>query len=388
MKQSVKRSAVAVSFALGLAAVGGVAATHGPMAAPKVQVAPARLGDLQPEVFGIGTVEARLSYVIGPTSAGRVAALHVDHGDTVKAGQLLGEIDPVDLEERVQGALLSSQRAKLAVAALEAQVREADSRHKLALANAERYRDLVTRNFVSREAAEARQHEADMARAALDGAKASLEAARRDAARTEAELRGIARQRENLKLISPADGIVVSREAEPGNTVVAGQAVLRVIDPRSLWVRARLDQASSKGLRLGQPAQIVLRSRQDVAWKGRVARIEIQSDSLTEERLVDIAFDEMPPERFTGELAEVTVRLEPLKNALFIPTAAVRRLNGRTGVWRVENDRVRFYPVTTGTQTPDGRTQVVDGLLAGDGVIVYAPTDLNEGAKVRIGKTT
>ncbi len=386
MKAGFKRYLVPVGAVAGLFTVAWIAMTHGPMAVPEVKTIAAELGDLHPSVFGVGTVEARLSYAVGPTQAGRVLSVRVDHGDSVKAGQVMGEIDPVDLDERMKGAALAMQRARLNVESAEAQLREAASRHKQAQASAQRYQDLVAKHFVSQEAAESRRNDADIARAALDASKSNLEAIRRDMAKAGSERDGIALQRANLKLVSPVDGLVVAREAEAGNTVVAGQAVVRVIDPASLWVKARMDQSSSRGLQPGLPAEIVLRSRQGIALQGRVARVDIQSDSLTEERLVNVVFDQKPSEIFVGELAEVTVKLASLNNVLFVPSAAVRRVQNKTGVWLVEAGKARFSPVTIGVQTLDGRTQILNGLKSGVAVIVYSPVDLEEGKKVKAGK--
>ena len=74
----------------------------------------------------------------------------------------------------------------------------------------------------------------------------------------------------------------MSREAEPGSTVVAGQAVLRVIDPASLWIRARFDQARSGALAADLATTVVLRSKEQQSLTGRVARVEMQGDSVTE----------------------------------------------------------------------------------------------------------
>jgi HlyD family secretion protein len=56
---------------------------------------------LTPAVFGIGTVQARRSWIVGPTTAGRVLSVRADVGDAVKAGQLLADMDPVDLDQRL-----------------------------------------------------------------------------------------------------------------------------------------------------------------------------------------------------------------------------------------------------------------------------------------------
>ena len=87
-----------------LLAFGWVATRSGPLAPVKVTVTKVVKGDVAPSLFGIGTVEARRAFLIGPTAAGRVRRVLVDVGDRVVAGQLLAEMDPVDLDARVGSA--------------------------------------------------------------------------------------------------------------------------------------------------------------------------------------------------------------------------------------------------------------------------------------------
>jgi HlyD family secretion protein len=363
------------------------AATRGPLAPGVVEMAAATEAELASSVFGIGTVEARHSYAIGPTQAGRVSRVHVDHGDAVKAGKVLAEIDPVDLIERLKSAESAAERARHAVQVAEAQEREAHSRRAIASANAVRYHDLVQKNFVSREAAEIRVSEASAAQAGQEAAQAALLAARKDVERALQDRAALARQLGNLRLTSPVDGIVIARDAEPGTTVVAGQAVVRIIDPGSLWVRARIDQSRASGLAPGLSADIVLRSNPGNPIPGEVARVEIQSDAVAEERIVAVAFT-APPPLSVGELAEVTIHRGKGSRGVVVPSAAVKRVNGRSGVWQMVDGRTRFRPVRTGVQTLDGLTEVTDGLAAGESVIVYSSVQLREGVRVRIGRVS
>lgn len=350
--------AIGGAAALAVAALAWLAMERGPLATVEVRTAQAAVAELRPTVFGVGTVEARFAYSIGPTQAGRVLKMHVDHGDTVRAGQLVAEMDPVDLSERARSA--------------EAQAREAESRARTAQASFERYRDLAARKFVSAEAADARRNEADVAAGALAAARATAQGARA--------------QLGNSRLTSPVDGIVVAREAEPGSTLVAGQAALRIVDPRSLWIMARIDQGRARGLRVGQKASIELRSARSQMLPGTVARIDLQSDAVTEERLVAVQLDEAPATLFLGELAEVTIRLPAVADALAVPSAAISRRNGGSGVWQVAGGRTRFVPVVAGVQTADGSTQILEGLAAGDEVIVHSTALLQEDMRVRIKK--
>ena len=122
-----------------LLAFGWVATKTGPFAPIKVTVTQVVKGKVAPDLFGIGTVEARRAYLIGPTTAGRVRRVLVDVGETVRAGQLLAEMDPVDLDNRVASAVAAVARGRSVVTAAEAQERDARSRQELAAAEARRY---------------------------------------------------------------------------------------------------------------------------------------------------------------------------------------------------------------------------------------------------------
>lgn len=374
---------------IGLVVAGGLSAlaiTRGPLAPTLVSVATAKRATLVPSVFGIGTIEARYAFAIGPTQAARVLKVFVDHGDRVKAGQLLAELDPVDLRERVASADAALARAQQSVRTAQAQIREASSRHALALANASRYRELAQKNFVSKEAADVRQNESNVTLAAVEATQSALAAAERDTDRLSAERRALDKQLANLRLVAPSAGIVVGRMAEPGTTVVAGQAVIRLIDPQSVWLRARIDQAQAGALEEGQAARIVLRSTQDAVLDGRVARIDIQSDTVTEERIVYVEFAAMPATLTTGELAEVTIKQMPIAGAVVAPSAAIKRIEQRTGVWRIVEGRVQFAPVRIGVRTLEGVTQVLEGLSEGDEVVVHSSTLLRDAMRVRVSE--
>ena len=110
----------------------------GPLAPIKVTVAHATEGQLSPAIFGIGTVEARRSWMVGPTVPGRVLSVKVDVGDTVRAWQLLAEMDPVDLDQRLAALDASLARADSSRQSALAQVQDATARRALAVANTQR----------------------------------------------------------------------------------------------------------------------------------------------------------------------------------------------------------------------------------------------------------
>jgi HlyD family secretion protein len=361
-----------------------VALRTGPLAPTRVTVVKAEQGVLEPSLFGIGTVEAQRSYAIGPTAAARVRRVAVDVGEAVGAGQLLAEMDPIDLDERVASVEASIARAQSAIVAADALRTDAQARRVLAAANARRNEELGAQDFISAFAVESRRQELASADAGLASAQANAAAARQEHKRLLAERAALQRQRDNLRLVAPAAGVVVTREAEAGSTLVAGQALLRLIDPATLWVRVRLDQGRSAGLAQGLPAQIALRSDPEHTVPGRVARIEAISDSVTEERIAQVAFERVPPGVSIGELAEVTLTLPRSQPSLLLPNASVKRRGDETGVWRRDGNTLRFVPVRLGAAGLDGRVQVLEGLAAGDEVVVHSEKDLSGTSRIQV----
>lgn len=361
---------IAVIFPL-LVLFAYVALRSGPLAPVAVTTTMVETKALAPALFGIGTVEARHTYKIGPTVAARVKQLLVDVGDVVKPGQLLGEMEPVDLNDRI---LAQDAAVKSAAAAL----REAESRQAYAAAEARRHEQLLAKKLASEELVAGKRQE-------LKIADAALEAAREDLSRSHHDHRALIAQRDNLKLVAPVAGLVVAREADPGTTMIAGQAVIQLIDPESLWINARFDQISASGLAAQLPSSVALRSRGGQTLPGQVLRTEPLADPVTEETLAKVVFERLPePLPPLGELAEVTVQLPALPAAPVIPNAAVRRIDGQLGVWKLSGDGLRFTPVQLGASDLDGQVQVRSGLAAGDRVVVYSEKSLSAASRIHV----
>ncbi|OGQ97283.1 MAG: efflux transporter periplasmic adaptor subunit [Deltaproteobacteria bacterium RIFOXYD12_FULL_57_12] len=347
-----------------------VALRSGPLAPVPVTVATVENRSIAPALFGIGTVEARATFKIGPTFAGRVKRLDVQVGDQVRAGQILGEMDRVDLDDRIHAQKATVQRAK-------AQLREAQARQEYAATQARRYEQLLAARSTSEEIVVSKKYE-------LQVAEAVLNAAREELARVSADREALNAQRNNLQLVAPVDGLVVLRDAEPGTTVVAGQAVVELIDPKSLWVNVRFDQIHARGLTANLSAQIVLRS-QAGELTGHVLRVEPLADAVTEEMLAKVVFSQLPDSLpSVGELVEVTIALPALPEAPVIPNAAIQRSNGSLGVWQVMNGDMRFTPVLLGAADLDGHVQIHEGLKIGDRVVVYSAKALSTRSRIDV----
>lgn len=362
-----------------------VALRSGPMTPIPVTVAMVENQAIMPALFGIGTVEARYTYRIGPTFTGRVKQVSVDVGDRVSAGQLLGEMDPVDLDDRVAALAAALKRAKAQVTVAETKTADAMVRMTYAETQARRYEQLFAVRTVSAELLDAKRQERAVAETSLAGARADLDAIRHEQTRVRLDRDALVKQRANLRLIAPADGFVVSRQVEPGSTVVVGQSVVEVVDPKNLWINVRFDQLNASGLQSALSCQIMLRSQDGRSLAGQVLRVEPLADSVTEEILAKVIFDDIPTLLpAIGELAEVTVALPALPPGPSIPNAAIQRIDGQFGVWKVIQGDLHFTPVMLGTADLDGQVQVREGLVAYDQIVVYSAKALSTRSRIDV----
>jgi RND family efflux transporter MFP subunit len=348
-----------------------VALRAGPMAPVSVQTATAQARLLAPALSGSGELDVRQRERIGSRVPGRVLGVHVDVGDVVVEGQLLLELDPVDLDAKVQAQQGAVQRAQEQIALAQAQQRQAEARQAFAQAKRTRHRLLSERALVSTEALEEVEQAAQVAAADLDVARAQLGQAEAELQRVRAELAALEAQREDLRIQ------VLARRVDPGSTVQSGQTLLELADPADRIVLARFDQRAAAALAVGDTVEVRARSLGSIL-QGRVERIELVADAITEERQARIS---LPPDVDLplGERVELQVATQATPVEVAVPASGLVVDAGRTGVWVVEDGRARFAVVESGLRSADGWIEIRSGLEPGASVVSYRPRPLREG---------
>jgi HlyD family secretion protein len=312
-------------------------------------------------VRGPGTVQSRVPVTLSARVSASVVSLHADHGERVARGQLLAVLDDRDLAAKASASAGAREALERNIEAAAATVAKAQADLELAGNRARRDEDLRRAGFISASAYEASSLGLAAARAAADNAAAVLAARRAESRTLAAEARYAATLVSYTRILSPMDGIVIQRSAEAGSLLMPGAPLFRLVDPRTLWVSARIDEALAGRLEEGMPALIQLRSGGTFA--GHVARISRQSDAATRELEVNVAFD-APPERFSID-QEADVRIEAgIARGPAVPVAALVRRDGKQGVYVLREGRRTFQPVEVAAS--DGTLAIVsEGLATG-----------------------
>jgi HlyD family secretion protein len=352
----------------------------------KVQIAAVQ-HDVAVEVFGLGTVEARVSSRVGFKVSGVLVDIRADVGDRVSKGAVLARLD--DREQRARLA-----RATAAVAQTEATLQKAIAGLAKAQANFanaksinERRQKLVQTNITSIETADTAKNAQAAALADVNLATSDIAVARAAISDAKAQQQQEAATLDFHTLSAPYDAMIITRAKELGSALGVGEPVFTLIDPKSVWVLAFIDESKAGEIRVGARAAIVLRSRPNARLIGKVARIEPESDRVNEERRIAIAFDRVPDNFNLGEQSEVYITTVKLPQALLVPEAAIIGLGKSHGtVWTVEDGRLQQHDVTLGRRLLDGRYEVTGGVPDKARLVVQLRSGLRVGRSATINQ--
>lgn len=346
--------------------------------APPVAVIQAKEGQVALEVRGPGVVASRIQVTVSTRITGILKDLHADQGDSVKAGQLLALLEDTDAAAKASGAAAAAVASQRNIAVADAALAKARADRELAQSNFRREDEVFRAGYISQAAM-------DAAAAALKSAQSGEASAAATLGARQAESRAVAQEavyaralHTFTRIVAPMDGLIVAREAEAGDTLAPGSPIFSLVDTRTLWVTARIDESVVEQVELGQPALIRLRGGRELP--GVVARINRQSDAATRELEVDVAFRE-PPERFAiDQEAEVVIHAGK-EHGTVIPASALFQQGREFGVLVVKEGRAVFRPVRTGASDSE-RVVAREGIQAGEAVI-RKPAGIRAGSRVR-----
>jgi HlyD family secretion protein len=310
-----------------------------------------------------GTVTARRRAKLSPELGGQVTALPFLEGDRVKAGAIVLRLEAaaqearLDLSERDHDAATAEQERVCLTA--ERAAREYD--RMLRLANEE----IVSMDLL------------DGFESARQANKAACRAAGAVTARARAAI-GVARaELDKTILRAPFDGIIAEVSTEVGEWTTPSPPalpvppVIDILDPRSIYISAPMDEVDSAQIRAGQPVRITVDSHRDASYLGTVRRVapyvlDIEEQNRTVEVEVIFEDQEFAARLLPGTSADVEIILEVQSDTLRVPTAALLE-GGRVLV--LEGDQLEERRIETGLRNWDF-TQVLSGLDAGIQVVI------------------
>lgn len=353
---------------------------------PRWVTAKVTRGDVTQVVNATGTIQPLLLSPVGSQVSGIVYKLHADFNDTVKQGQVLVELDPALFQTAVK-----SQEANVASAHANVIRAKADALNASRIA--ERSRALFAKSYIS-------AADRDQAVATEQSTAANVQAAEAGVKLAQAALDKARLDLKNSVILSPVDGIVISRNVELGQAVVASFQAPNLFqiagDLKKMQVLANVDEADIGFLRVGATAEFTVDSFRGKRFAAKVSQIRNAAQTVQNVVTYVVVLDVDNAELLLrpGMTANVRVVVAEKKDVLLVPNAALRfkprldrapgegkgegRERGREGRGEGRNkspifvpDGERFHPVFVSVGITDGLfTEVSDGLSEGQVIIV------------------
>jgi RND family efflux transporter MFP subunit len=314
---------------------------------------------------------------------GRLVWLGVEEGNRVKKGQIVARLESEDVTAARDQAAANLATSRFNLEQAKAELNDAT----LSL---NRVQELVEKDFVARS-------EYDTAVARHRKAVAAVKAAEATIRANEAAWEAAKIQVEYTLIRAPFDAVVLTKNADIGDIVTpfsaateAKSAVVTIADMGSLQVEADVSESSLSKVRIGQPCQIQLDALPEKRFRGAVHMILPTGDRTKAAVMVKIRFVDQDPRILPEMSAKVSFLSRSVTPEGDKPRTAVSRQalidrNGEKRVFRIQGDRVSEISLTLGSSIGD-MVEVVNGLQAGDQVVLNPPKRLTDGAKIKIGE--
>lgn len=309
---------------------------------------------------------------VGAIAPGKIDELVVNIGDFVRTGQILARIHSHDVHET---------RAAYREASVEL------DRARFAAAYAMHRRDRAQRLLDLRAGSE---QDLELAQSGLADAQAQISKAQAEVQKERIHLTDIlhvslddggqsatgkqsserADSADDIPVLAPAAALVLERKVTVGSVVNAGDVLFSLTDTGSLWMIAAANESDLSMLHSGQPVQIRVRAYPDDVFRGRILKLGEELDPTTRTLEVRILVPN-PRGRLKPQMyASATMQQQARRRAIFLPEAAIQDIDGVPSVFVRRADK-RFEPRTikTGPHV-NGETEILEGLRAGDAVVV------------------
>ncbi len=377
-----------------VAAAGLMAARSGGKKIDPTKLAKVERGDLVKSVVATGKVEPITKVEIKSKASGIVKKLYIEAGDHVKAGQVLAELDRVEMEAQVKQSEAQLQSSEATRSSAEADLArskvDAEGVDVPMLKRAwERAESMAKQGVISQSAldeaeknyvmATNKQH---VAQVQITVNSAKVAQARADVKRAEATLSQLREQLSYTTIVAPIDGIVLSRDVEIGDAVssilVMGSAatlVMTIGDTREVYVKGKVDESDIGKVFLGQPARIRVESFKDKTFEGKVTKISpmgVEKDNVTTFE-VRVSINNPGGELKALMTANAEMILEEHKNVLNVPESSLIYDQNKSASVEIPDAKAKDGKTKIAVKagiSNGAKTEILGGLSEGQQVVL------------------
>jgi HlyD family secretion protein len=345
---------------------GGRGGGRGPAGPMTVELAAASRGVVAQRLVVVGNLVGDATVSVVPRAAGRLQEVYVKLGDRVSRGQQLAKIEDQELREQIRQAEAAQEVSR-------ATIRQREADLKLAETNVERSRSLFERQLLPKQTLDDNE-------ARYQSAIAALDLARAQSTQSQARLEELRITMQNTVIVSPVNGFVARRAADPGAFASQNAPVVDVVDISRVRLVVNVVEKDLKQVQQGDTTQVEVDAFPGETFAGRIARVAPVLDPATRTAPIEIEIPNADFRLKPGMYARVGITTEQRPNALVVPSNALVDIGGERGVFIAKADNTaEFRKVEIGIEEPT-KAEILAGLEEGERVVTTGAAALTDGA--------
>jgi multidrug efflux pump subunit AcrA (membrane-fusion protein) len=339
-------------------------------------------------------------------AAGYVNKRYADIGDKVKEDQLLAEIETPELDQQAAQARAAVAQARQQVGQVRAALLQAQAQRDLAKVTWERYQVLVGKGAVARQDADTQEAGFKSADALVAAQDANLAAGEDNVRQAQANLDRLVTLLDFRKVKAPFAGVVTVRNVDAGSLIspsgggqgnspqpggtsagASGNELFRVAQTGTLRILTSAPQSSLPYIAVGMAADVTFNEFPGRKFVGRVVRMSNSLEPNSRTMLVEVHIQNPDGKLYPGMYADVHFSLNRPNPPLLVPGESIIAGNSGLQVAVLRDLVVHLQPVVTGRDYGT-ETEIVNGLEAGDLIVVGPGDDVREGVTVKAEVTS
>jgi len=304
----------------------------------------ATVGNMSVKVNGVGNVGAKDIYKIGSIYGGKVTALSINEGDFIKKGTIIAQIDSVDLKDKISEQKANIKKLQNEIKSLKLEEKSAKTTYNYQEQIFDKNKNLFKKRAISELDFNKYKTNKKVAKLQVKSISSKIDALYSQISQIQANTNGLNQRLSRYTIISPVDGYVTQKHISNFAIINPNQTLIDIVNPTDVWVETNIDTRISGDVKIGNSATITLRSS-NIKYDGKVTNIKPINNSVTNEREVDISFDNLPIPFYLEEQAIIQINIKVLRDITKIPAKVVTLNNEKNGIWLVKNGRVSFKPL-------------------------------------------
>lgn len=317
----------------------------------------------------VGNLIGETTVDVVPRVGGRIEAVTVKMGDRVTKGQVVAKMDDRDVREQISQAIANLEVNKATVRTRESDLKSAET-------TMQRQKTMLGAGLSSKQ-------NFDDADARYSSALAQLDVAKAQTSQTQSRIEELRVTLSNTSVVSPVDGFVGKRNLDAGAFAGQNTPVVSVVDLRIVRMVANLVEKDFRRVQQGLEATVEVDAFPGEQFSGTISRVSPVFDAATRTATMEIEVPNPGYRLKPGMYARVAMLVDRQADALTVPKTALIDVDGKRGVYVIDQNVARFRPIRTGLQDVE-RVQVLEGVDEGQRVVTIGALAIKDGDPVQL----